>query len=226
MRRFALLLCALLLALVASGPNLLHAKPVHAATTACEVAGDVEDVVYTDWHASGGQIVQDSYPYGPSWHMVGIDLWSWRISHNPSGTGLDHCYRAMYASAATNDGTPGYFTAHFSTWVCGTWGYAWTRNTAWASRTDAYTADNFWGPPGTSDLIESVTLPSGVTYGLWFADYGPFPIENGCLPQAWTDGMEASSGTWTPTVLHSSPGVQWFCADRNDPVSGRNFYCP
>lgn len=225
MRRLAFLVIALLLAVAVSIPNLAHAKPVHAVATACEVASDVAETVYTDWHASTGQIVPDSYPFGPSPHLVGLDLWSWRISSTPGGTGLQHCYRGYYASVATNDATDANMTPRLSTWVCGQVGVAWTKDEAWAPRADAYTWQQ-WGIAGRPSIPENVTLPSGANVTMWFADYGPFPIENGCLPSAWTDGFRAASATWTPTVLLSSPTSTWFCHDRDDPQTGKNFYCP
>ena len=217
MRRLSLLACALLLAagvFISQRP-----LPVLANPPGCEVAGDVVDRVYIDWNNHTTYPVNDSYPGGNPRHDVNIDLWAYRESHDP-GTGVQHCYRGYYASAWTGDGSGGNFFGQLRTYICaGSPTFVFQRNTVWGTRNDAATTQQ-WG--NVSNLVESVTLPSGATVALYLADYGIFPIENGCLPSADTEGMSAGSPTWTTLfsgntyISHRVDG--WFCYMNNGAV--------
>jgi len=197
MRRFALLLCAVLLAAGVSVPiQAVHVTPAHALGSRCNALED-EDTVYEDTSLRQYKTTRvfDSYPYGPSFHWVDTDIKTYHIGHSGD------CFRGYYVSDWLEDGTTAYLRAHLRVRACGTlleWDAPQTATTNWRVITTGTWPCNW--------VAHSVTMWDGTVVTMTFGSYGDYG------PQGDNYGSYAYTNTWynPPAVYADYNGSQYW----------------
>ena len=160
MRRLALLLCALVLAVAVAVPvGLSHATTVHAAN--CGNPFDSEGTIYDDGYVRNGFDQTVGYP--GNFHPGNTDLRAWRYID----PGQHDCYRGFETSVWLQDQ---YTTVDVSSvlrvWICGT-----------------FAGDAFWGAHDSTWRAASRSVnwngTGGTIQNLWVAD--SFPSGNSVM---------------------------------------------
>src|SRR5215813_8074982 len=170
MRRLALLLCAVLLAGGISVPiQALHAKPVHALASPCNVGSDTPYVIYEslDQYQKKRTWVWDSYNGGnPPGHWVDTDL---KVYHVYDGS---TCWIGYYISAWTEDNTTANFRSHMRIWKCGSGPYEFDSPEAAVRNWRVITAGPGWPPVPGQWVDDNVTMWDGSNVIMRFWSYG------------------------------------------------------
>lgn len=205
MRRLSLLFCALLLALVAAAPNLLHAKPAHAVGAACYFS-DSEGVIYDDGYAKSGPW-QVGYPTGPTFN-ADTDIKAWRYSD----PGSHHCFRGYRTSEWEEGGAAGQadMVDSLRIWICGN--YA---GEAQHGIPNTWEDDEFWinwnGTGGTAiALWVADAWPNGQTVSFFDYSYAGYlcgrqvdNVKTSMWKTGWSSGFDI---TGPSCVITPCPG--------------------